>query len=145
MGVTSAWDAAIVTRLEASAPLVAAVVGVYAGVAPQAADSGALSAFPYIVIDDTDFVDYHTASESGFEIFMRVYTFSRSPGRKETRDIQDLIYDALHRQQGNLSVTGHSVLLIDREGSTVDDAGDTDGSWRGVCEYRALVTKNAAD
>lgn len=145
MGVTSAWDAAVIARLKASGPLVAATAGIYAGVAPQAADSGTPGAFPYVIIDDTDFLDYHTSSESGFEVFMRVYTFSRSPGRKETRDVQDLIYDALHRQQDNLSVSGHSVLLIDREGSTVDEPLDADGSWRGVCDYRALITKDAAD
>jgi hypothetical protein len=149
MGVTSDWDAAIHDRLTASAPLMAVVTGVYAGVAPQAADSGDPAAFPYVVVDDTNFVDYHTATETGFELFMRIYTISRSPGRKQCRDIQDLIFDALHRQQAAInadaSVVGHSVLFIDREGSTVEEPIDADGSWRGVCEYRAIVTRNAAD
>lgn len=145
MGVTSDFDKAVQNLLAANVPLAAAVTGVYCGVAPQAADSGAASAFPYVVIDDTDFDDYHTADESGFEVLMRIYTHSRSPGRKETRDIQDLIYDALHRKQGSLSVSGHTVLFIDREGSTVDEPLDSDGSWRGVCDYRAIVTRNAAD
>lgn len=145
MGVTSDWDKAVQNRLAADAGLSAAVVGVYAGTAPQAADSGDPAAFPYVVIDDTDFGDYHTATESGFEIIMRLYTFSRSPGRKEVRDVQDLIYSALHRQEALLAVSGHTVLFIDREGSTVDEPLDADGAWRGVCEYRAIVTRNAAD
>lgn len=145
MGVTSEFDKAVQNLLEADAALAAAVTGVYAGVAPQAGDSSDGSQFPYIVLDDTDFIDYHTATESGFEVLLRLYTISRTPGRKETRDIQDLIYDALHRQHASLSVTGHSVLFIDREGSTVDEPLDADGSWRGVCEYRAIVTRNAAD
>lgn len=145
MGVTSDWDRAVQNLLAGNVALAAAVTGVYAGVAPQAADSGDPAAFPYLIIDDTDFVDYHTGTESGFEVVMRIFTISRSPGRKETREIQDLIYAALHRQQASLSVAGHSVLLIDREGSTVDEPLDSDGSWRGVCEYRAIVTRNAAD
>lgn len=145
MGLTSDWDAAIHGQLDGDVALSAAVTGIYAGVAPQAADSGDPSAFPYVVIDDTDFLEYHTSTESGFEVIMRLYTISRSPGRKETRDIQDLIYAALHRRQSSLSVAGHSVLFIDREGSTVEEPTDADGSWRGVCEYRALVTRNAAD
>lgn len=145
MGVTSDWDKAVQNQLAGDVALSAAVKGVYAGVAPQAADSGDASAFPYVIIDDTDFVDYHTATESGFEIFMRIYTISRSPGRKEVRDVQDLIFAALHRQEDSLSVSDHSVLFIDREGSTVDEPLDADGSWRGVCEYRAIVTRNAAD
>jgi hypothetical protein len=149
MGVTSNWDLAVHDQLTGNAALMAAVTGVYMGVAPQAADSGDAAAFPYLVVDDTDFVDYHTATESGFDVIMRIYTISRSPGRKETRDIQDLIYNALHRQQAAInasgSVVGHSVLFIDREGSTVEEPIDADGSWRGVCEYRALITKDAAD
>lgn len=145
MGVTSDWDKAVQNQLAGNAGLSAAVVGVYAGVAPHVADSGDPDAFPYVIIDDTDFVDYHTATETGFEVIMRIYTISRSPGRKETRDIQDLIFEALHRKQATLSVSGYSVLFIDREGSTVDEPLDSDGSWRGVCSYRAIVTRNAAD
>lgn len=145
MGLTSDWDKAVHNRLAGNTALAAAVTGVYAGVGPQASDSGDAAAFPYVVIDDTDFADYHTATESGFEVIMRIMILSRSPGRKEVRDIQDLIYAALHRQQDSLSVTGHSVLFIDREGSTVDEPLDADGSWRGVDEYRAIITRNAAD
>lgn len=145
MGVTSDWDKAVQNQLAGNAGLAAAVVGIYAGVAPQGADSSDPDAFPYVIIDDTDFVDYHTATETGFEVLMRLFTISRSPGRKETRDIQDLIFEALHRKQATLSVAGYSVLFIDREGSTVDEALDSDGSWRGVCQYRAIVTRNAAD
>jgi len=145
MGVTSDFDKAVQNLLAADVGLSAAVVGVYSGVAPQATDSGDPSAFPFVVIDDTDFVEYHTASETGFEVLMRIYTISRSPGRKQVRDIQDLIFTALHRQENSLSVSGHTVLFIDRDGSTVDEPLDADGSWRGVCEYRAIVTRNAAD
>jgi hypothetical protein len=149
MGVTSDWDKAVVAQLQGNTALSDAVVGIYAGIAPQAADSGDPSAFPYLVIDDTDFVDYHTATESGFEVLMRIFTISRSPGRKQVRDVQDLLYAALHRQHAAMNaagnVAGHTILFIDRDGSTVEEAIDADGSWRGVCEFRAIVTRNAAD
>lgn len=143
MGIASDFEKAVQNALAGDAPLMAAVQGVYAGVAPQPTDSGDASLFPYVVIDDFDLGEYHTATESGFEVLMRIYTISRSPGRKETRDVQGLIFDALHRQ--SLSASGHTVLLIDREGSTVDEALDADGSWRGVCSYRALVTSDTPD
>lgn len=145
MGVSSDWDKAVQNLLAGNVALSAAVTGIYVGIAPQAADSGDASAFPYVVISDTDLVDYHTATESGFDITMTIVTVSRSPGRKECREIQDLIFEALHRKQSSLSVTGYSVLLIDREGSTVNEATDPDGSWNGECEYRAIITRNAAD
>lgn len=145
MGVTSEWDLAIHGALSGNTALSNAVVGIYTGIAPQPEDSSNPADFPYVIIGDADFVDYHTSTESGFEVITRVLTFSRSPSRKQTRDIQDLIYAALHRQEESLSVTGHSVLFIDRDGSTVDEPLDADGSWRGECEYRAIVTKNAAD
>lgn len=145
MGVRSEWDKAVQNLLAADAGLSAAVVGVYTGQAPQAADSGLSSAFPYVVIDDTQFLEDHTSTETGYDIDMRIFTVSRSRGRKEVRDIQDLIEAALHRQQASLSVAGHSVLFIDCDGSTVDEPIDADGSWRGECIYRAKITRNAAD
>lgn len=143
--VEDEWDKAVQNQLQANVALMAVAKGVYAGVAPQAGDSGDKVAFPYVIIDDTDFVDYHTDTETGYEVFMRIYTISRSPGRKETRVVQGLIRAALHRQHATLSITDHSVLFIDREGSTVDEPNDTDGSWRGVCEYRAIVTSDLPD
>lgn len=138
MGVTSAWDAAVYGALSGDAPLTA-VAAVYTGVAPQN------SAFPYVLIDRTDFTEYSDSTHTGFEVFMRIVTVSRSPGRKQTRDIQDLVYNVLHRQADALSVSGHTVVNIDRDSSDPEDPGDVDGAWRGVCEYRALLTKNTAD
>ena len=137
MGVTSAWDAAVYGALTGDATLTAAITAVYTGVAPQN------STFPYVLIDRTDFTEYSDSTHTGFEVFMRIKTLSRSPGRKETRDIQDLVYDVLHRQP--LTVAGHTVLSVDRDSSDPEEPGDVDGAWQGVCEYRALITKTAAD
>jgi hypothetical protein len=139
MGVKSDWDQAVHGVLSGDAALGAVIDAVYTGVAPQNC------AFPYVYIDRTDFTEYSDASHTGFEVFMRIITVSRSPGRKETVDIQDLIYDALHRQEDSIIVPGHSVLTIDRDSSDPEEPGDVDGAFQGVCEYRALVTKNAAD
>lgn len=144
-GLTSKWVKAVQNLLAADSALSGVLVGVYDGIAPQTADSGDPAAFPYLVISDVDFIEYHDDGRSGFEVLTRIETYSRDAGRKECRDITDMLYTALHRQQDSLSVDGHSVLLIDRIASTVEDPNDADGSFEGVCDYRAIVTKNAAD
>lgn len=144
MSAISGFRQAVYDRLSGDAALSAAIVAVYGDVAPQTADGGSESAFPYVVIGLTDFDGYHDARASGFDVLMRLHSWSRASGSMECRDIQDLIYAALHRAEGSLTISGHSVLLIDRESSFVQ-MEDHDGSFHGVCEYRALITRNTAD
>ena len=145
MSFQTLFEKTLVEALQADVPLSAAVIGIYAGVAPQAADSGDSAAFPYLVIEDSDFLEYHDAGHTGWELLLTIMTHSRSPGRKETKDIQGLLFDALHRQQASLTVVGYSILFIDLVSSGVEEFTDADGSFEGRCDYRAVMTRNAAD
>lgn len=143
VGPTGLFKEAIHGLLTSNTALMNAVVGIY-DVAPQQADSGVASAFPYITYGIFDLVEYHTATESGFDVMMRMHTWDRASSSARTEDVQDRLFAALHRQHAGLSVTGYSVLYIDREGSFVEDR-DPQGQWHGICEYRSLFMRNAAD
>lgn len=145
MGRRSDWAKTVYDRLAAALTVPGDAQGIYAGAAPQSVDSGDGNAFPYVLITTGDFFPYHDDAFTGWEVVQSVEVFSRSPGRKQCEDLLDLVIDALHRQQSNLSVAGHSVLHIDCERSSIDDPVDFDGAFQGVAELRAIVTKDAAD
>jgi len=103
----------------------------------QASDGGAASAFPYIEVGFISLAEYDTQRQTGFDFLARIHTWSRSASMKEVKLIQGAIYDVLHVQ--NLTITGHSNILLRREESDVLRASS--GAFHGVCEYRGLVEK----
>jgi hypothetical protein len=143
VGPKGLFKEAIDALLRANTPLMNGVVGIY-DVAPQAADSGDPSAFPYITYGIWDFVEYHTGNETGFDVMMRMHSWDRNSASARIEDVQDLLFNALHRTHAALSVAGYSVLYVDRDGSIIEDR-DPQGQWHGVCEYRALLMRDAAD
>lgn len=145
MGVLTDLRIAIYTQLNGDGALMLVAQGVHAKRAPQQPDSGSDGVFPYVVIDDVQQAEYSDRGHTGFEFFIRILTVDRDAGEKRAVLVQDLIYDALHRREDSLSVPGHSVLTIDRDSSLVEQPVTWDGSFTGVCEYRALITKDAAD
>jgi hypothetical protein len=114
------------------------VTGVY-DIAPQAADSGDASVFPYVVIGRTFINNRDTQTCNGFEVTARIHVFSRTGAMQECKRIQALIYGILHRQP--LSVTGFNNFELLR--SETDCLPDQDGKIHGVCEYLALVEASA--
>lgn len=126
---------AIYGQLIGHAPLMALVTDVYDDV-PQALDSGAASAFPYVTIGEDVHQDWSTDTSLGDDATITIHTWSRYRGRKETKQIQGAIYDALTRV--DLSVTGYKMVAID----FVDEQSfvDTDGLTRhGVSTFRVIL------
>lgn len=103
--------------------------------APQAADGGSNAKYPYVEIGAIILSEWDTATELGFNMLARIHTRSRSAGAKECKVIQGQIYAALHRTQ--LPITGQNNILMMREMS--DCTRIADGTFHGVCEYRALI------
>ena len=87
----------VVSKLRASSALVALIVGVYDDV-PQSAASEKSSDFPFVVVGDDSFTDWDTDTEVGFEGDLQLHIWSRKRGKKEMKDIQQAIFDALNRQ-----------------------------------------------
>lgn len=103
--------------------------------APQVADGGALTTYPYVEVGAIVFADFDTKDVNGFDFVARLHTHSRSGSMLETKGIQGQIYATLHN--GALTITGFSSVLLRRELSDVTRAAD--GSFHGVCEYRGLI------
>lgn len=98
---------------------------------PQDADT-----FPYVVIGEDTHIPFDTDDSVGSESTITLHIWSRQHGKKEAKDIQGLIYAALHRYA--LDVTGYHTITLDFEYSDV--FLDADGRTRhGVCRYRTIV------
>jgi len=110
-------------------------VSVYDNV-PQPSDGGSKTDYPYITIGEDVLTVWDTATESGTSASITVHTWSRAKGRKETKDLQGLIYSALHKQA--LSVSGYQFIGCDWESSQsfLDSDGDT---RHGIQTFRILI------
>jgi hypothetical protein len=118
-------------QLTASVALMASVEGVYDAV-PET------ETFPYITIGDDAHVEWDTSPELGSNVSITIHTWSRGRGRRETKEIQGYIYDALNRVE--LTATGYSFAGIDFEQS--DSFLDADGLTRhGISTFRILIEK----
>ena len=89
---------------------------VYDHVPPEAA-------FPYIVYGPVHATPYDAKAETGFEQVITLNIWSRYRGGKQTREIFQKIYEALHRAA--LSVEGPDTLTS--EFHSADFSMDSDG------------------
>lgn len=128
---------AIYDTLSNDYALGAVVKGVYDAV-PQADDSGDDELFPYVTVGDDTALDWDTDTSNGKEATITIHTWSRYRGRKEVKQIQGLIYDALHLAP--ITVTGYNVVEIWSEYS--ETLVDPDGLTRhGVQRFRLIIDK----
>lgn len=136
----NALQAGLYARLSGYAALTALIGGnkVYDFV-PESAQP------PYVVIGDDTATDWDTKSKHGWEFTVTVHCwdFERA-GRKSVKAILGAIFDALHQQEANVTVTGYALVQIRREfQQTFQETaveGASDRFWHGVARYRAVVT-----
>lgn len=103
--------------------------------APQSIDGASTATFPYVEVGSLISSEWDDQTQNGISILARIHTRSRAANYAEARTIQGQIYTALHH--ANLTVTGCTSILIMREMSDLNR--QPDGSFHGVCEYRALI------
>jgi hypothetical protein len=94
------------------------------------------SAFPYVVIGDDTSNQWDTDDSTGTETTCTIHVWSRQPGRKEVKDLMQLIYDRLHRS--NFPIAG--AVLIECQAEFQESFMDPDGITRhGVIRFRLTV------
>ena len=64
------------------------------------------TAYPFIVLSGSTVLPEDAGGDTGKSEFIEVVVWSRSPGKKQVKDIQQAIYNALHQQ--TLTVTGRT-------------------------------------
>ena len=95
--------------------------------------------FPYIVIGRDSARPFDTDSWNGLDLDIYVHVWSRYEGPKETLELMDHIYTALHRT--DLSITGHTVVLNDLAFSQV--LAPENKTFHGVVRFRLIITEGS--
>ena len=93
--------------------------------------------YPYIAFGDLILSEDDTDTTRGFDMSLRIHTYSDAGGTKECRQIQDAMYDLLHLS--NLIVTGYNTVIIYREDSQILQTSR--GAFHGIDEYRCLLER----
>ncbi len=126
---------AIYEQLTGNIPLMLVVKDVYDDV-PQPDNSGDSSEFPYITIGEDVHTTIDTDTELMNQVSITVHTWSRFSGRSETKQVQGLIYDSLHR--ANLVQSGYKFINIAQVNS--ESQLDSDGFTRhGIQTFNLLI------
>ena len=105
---------------------------------PQPNDAGL--PFEFVTIGEDTFEPFDTDQTIGYTVVASVHTWVRERGRKRTKEIQQQIYNTLHRFE--LSVSGFDTINLAFE--YADSAMDVDGLTRhGVQRFRALLDEDS--
>lgn len=99
---------------------------------------------PYVLIGDDTAIDWGSKSADGWETTLTIHAWDfEKAGRKSVKAILSAIYDALHRQEASVTVTGFTLVQLRWEfEQTFQDAsaeGQSDRYYHGVQRYRALI------
>lgn len=139
MSFSTAIQQAVYDRLRTYAPL-ADVLAQHIDIGGPAVydDVPQNAKFPYVSIGDDTLIEWDTDTELGAEATITLHVWSRERGRRETKLIQGLLYDALHRYP--LPVPGMHV--IDCVWEMSESFLDPDGHTRhGVSRFRIILQK----
>ena len=131
MSFELAVQSVVYDTLSNDAALLALVSGVYDDVAQN-------QSFPYVSIGDSTHNEDDTDGTLGDVATTSIHSWSRGRGKKQTKEIQGAIYDALHRTKPIYA--GYDIIAIDWEGS--QSFIDADGKTRhGVTTFKILLQK----
>jgi hypothetical protein len=94
------------------------------------------TAFPYVVIDQTQIRDWSTGTEQGAEHMLMLHVWSRYAGKREAHEIADAIRAAL--DGALLSLEDHRLVNLRHQYSELKR--DPDGETQhGVLRFRAVT------
>jgi hypothetical protein len=97
--------------------------------------------YPYVRIGDITSTSGDTKTEEAQEYEFTIHAFDRDAKSTETIEgILSDIYDALHEQEENITVTGFRLTLIRCEFTQIVQMGEIkDHYWHGTHIYRCNV------
>lgn len=135
----NALQAGIYTRLSNYAALTAVIcTGKIYDFVPQSIEP------PYVCIGNDTLSYNDTKSANAWEASIYIHCWSyENAGRKTTKTIMGHIYDALHNNASNVTVTGFSLLYLYCElQDTIQETaidGDNDRYYHGIMRFKASI------
>jgi hypothetical protein len=99
---------------------------------------------PYVVIGDDTSTDWSTKTTNGWDVTVTIHCWDyQKAGRKSVKAILSAVYDALHKQESSVTVSGFTLVMLQSEfEQTFQDTaieGQNDQYYHGVARYRAYI------
>lgn len=130
MRMEEAVQRAVYSQLTAQLPSVLVVDHVI-----QPEDTGK-QRFPYVAIGDATVSEWDTDDASGGDVDVSLHIWSRERGGREVKQLQGLVYEALHRQE--FPIDGYHLVTVDYQTSEI--YLESDGATRhGISRFRILI------
>ena len=99
---------------------------------------------PYVVIGDDTTAESDTKSNNGWEVTITIHCWDfEKAGRLSVKNIMKEVYNALHKQESNITVTGFGLVLLycteqfSFQEEVAEGAGDH--YYHGVQRFRAII------
>ncbi len=99
---------------------------------------------PYVVIGEDTTVDEGAKTSNGWECTITIHCWDfEKAGRKSVKTLMSHIYDALHRSESDITVSGFALVYLycdftqTFQETAIEGAGDH--YYHGVQRFRALV------
>lgn len=122
----------IVTRLKA----VTAVTDIVSTRIYSSAPQGVT--YPFIVVTAQS-EDFSTKDYASMKQRVRVQAFSRYNGSKQVLDVRAAVETALNRQEANVTVTGFSLVRLERATLATAFLEGDGKTWQSVIEFDAVT------
>ncbi|MBP3958340.1 DUF3168 domain-containing protein [Gemmata sp. G18] len=101
------------------------------------------SPMPFVRIGAITALNWDTKSDTGDELSVTIHAFDSAAGKKGVQTLLGQIKQALHRQEANLTLTGHALVTLEYTAADADvepqGEVETDRYQHGVIRFRALV------
>jgi len=106
---------------------------------PAGDADGTGAPFPYVTIGEDTLAGWDSFTSDGAEATITIHVWSRARGRKEVKQVQGEIYDALHRQP--VAIAGFDLVscLFEQSVSMLDPDGIT---RHGVQVFRVIFDRD---
>lgn len=134
----NALQAAIYNRLTTYTPLTDLVGTKIYDWIPETAQP------PFVRIGETTSIDWSTKDRNGWDMTLTIHSWDfEVSGAKSVNAIGSAIYDALHRQESNITPAGFNLIMCQSVyGQPVQDAAaepQGDRFWHYINRFRVLI------
>jgi hypothetical protein len=96
------------------------------------------AAFPYITIGEDVHNEWDTVNTSGSDATITVHCWSRTRGRKQVKELQGMVYDALHLNKFESESYRNVSIYWESSSSFMDNDART---WHGEQVFRILIER----
>lgn len=94
--------------------------------------------FPYVLVEFTS-VDWSQQDDANLQHTVTAHGYSRTSSPKEAMLIAEEVYNALNRQENNITLDSGSVIILQFDGIKTTFKEDDGITWHSVIEFNFII------